>query len=185
MPGIKEEYNRNWKAKESPPPGNIVSGSGDTEQKNNSGIIVEGIDNCLIRLARCCSPLPGEEIIGFINRGTGLTVHRRDCINVPSDIESSPEPDRWVRAYWDSSVQVTARSTIDVYVIDRDGIVLDISTYLANAHVKIYSMNARQINDGNGLITLTISVNSKEHLASIEKGIKKISGVYHIERSMN
>ena len=184
MPGIKEEYNRNWKAKESLPPGNIVTGS-DSEQKNNSGIIVEGIDNCLIRLARCCSPLPGEEIIGFINRGTGLTVHRRDCINVPTDIESSPEPDRWVRAYWDSSVQVTARSTIDVYVIDRDGIVLDITTYLANAHVKIYSMNARQINDGNGLITLTISVNSKEHLASIEKGIKKVSGVYHIERSMN
>lgn len=185
MPGIKDEYNRNWKPKDTTPPKPVINVEENTSSKNTGGVVVEGIDNCLIKMARCCAPIPGEEIIGFINRGTGLTIHRRDCVNVPDDIALSPEPDRWVKAHWDSSAQIEARSTIDVYAIDRDGVVLDITTKMANSHVKIHSINARPINDGNCLTTMTISVNSKEHLASIVKTIKKIDGVYHIERSGN
>lgn len=182
MPGIKDEYNRNWKPKDIVPPKPVIS-SDDSSSKNTNGVVVEGIDNCLIKMARCCSPIPGEPIIGFINRGTGLTIHRRDCVNVPVDVALSPEPDRWIKAHWDSSVKVEARSTIDVYAIDRDGVVLDITTKMATAHVKIYSINARPINDGNCLTTMTISVNSKEHLEAVLKLIRKIDGVYHIERS--
>ncbi|MGN1421210.1 MAG: RelA/SpoT family protein [Eubacterium sp.] len=186
MPGIKDEYNRNWKPKEALPPKPLPNTAQVRPQsKGTGGVIVEGIDNCLIKMARCCSPIPGEEIIGFINRGTGLTIHRRDCVNVPVDITQSPEPERWVNAHWDSSAQIEARSTIDVYAIDRDGVVLDIATKMANAHVKIHSINARPINDGNCLTTMTITVNSKEHLDSIEKILRKIEGVYHIERSAN
>lgn len=183
MPGIKDEYNRNWKPKEITPPKPVINVEKHSQTKNSGGVVVEGIDNCLVKMARCCTPVPGEEIIGFINRGTGLTVHRRDCVNVPKDIENSPEPERWVKAHWDSSVQIEARSTLDVYAIDRDGVVLDITTKMANSHVKIHSINARPINDGNCLTTLTISVNSKEHLESIVKTLKKVDGVYHIERS--
>lgn len=183
MPGIKDEYNRNWKEKEPAAAKPAAPVESRPSQKNTGGIVVEGIDNCLIKIARCCSPIPGEPIICFINRGTGLTVHRRDCVNVPRDPALSPEPDRWVNAHWDGSVQVDARSTIDIYAIDRDGLVLDITTKLASAHIKIHSINARPINDGNCLTTLTISVNSKEHLDSIAKLIKRIEGVYHIERS--
>lgn len=182
MPGIKDEYNRNWKPKDITPPKPVIN-SEDSSSKNTNGVVVEGIDNCLIKMARCCSPIPGEPIIGFINRGTGLTIHRRDCVNVPIDVALSPEPDRWIKAHWDSNVQVEARSTIDVYAIDRDGVVLDITTKMAAAHVKIYSINARPINDGNCLTTMTISVNSKEHLEAVLKLIRKIDGVYHIERS--
>lgn len=185
MPGIKDEYNRNWSTKEPPAPKPIIPDEYKASQKSTNGIVVEGIDNCLVKMAKCCSPIPGEEIIGFINRGTGLTIHRRDCTNVPLDPALSPEPDRWVRAHWDSSVQVEARSTIDVYAIDRDGVVLDITTKMANAHVKIHSINARPINDGNCLTTMTISVNSREHLESVSKLLRKIDGVYHIERSGN
>lgn len=186
MPGIKDEYNRNWKPKD-PAPAKTVTNTTQIRQesKSTNGVIVEGIDNCLVKMARCCSPIPGEEIIGFINRGTGLTIHKRDCVNVPADISNSPEPERWVKAHWDSSAQIEARSTIDVYAIDRDGVVLDITTKMANAHVKIHSINARPINDGNCLTTMTITVNSKEHLDSIEKTLRKIEGVYHIERSTN
>ncbi len=183
MPGLKDEYNRHWKL------------NNDTAQKqqaipvksfkSTNGIVVEGIDNCLVKMAKCCSPVPGEEIIGFINRGTGLTIHKRDCVNVPKDIALSAEPDRWVNAHWDSSVQVEARSTLDVYAINRDGIVLDITMKMANAHVKIYSINARPIDDLNCLTTLTVSVSSKEHLDSITKLLKKVEGVYQIERSGN
>lgn len=183
MPGIKDEYNRNWRPKDIAPPKNILPNEKKQRGKSTNGIVVEGIDNCLIKMAKCCSPIPGEEIIGFINRGTGLTIHRRDCSNVPLNPALSPEPDRWVRAYWDGSVEIEARSTLDVYAIDRDGIVLDIATKMANSHVKIHSINARPINDGNCLTTMTITVNSKEHLESIVKNIRKIDGVYHIERN--
>ena len=183
MPGIKDEYNRNWRVKEEPPK-TVVKNFKETSKSTN-GVIVEGIDNCLIKMAKCCAPIPGEEIIGFINRGTGLTIHRRDCVNVPVDVALSPEPDRWVKAYWDKNVQVDARSTIDVYAIDRDGIVLDITMKMASNHIKMHSINARPINDGNCLTTMTISVNSKEHLEAVTKSLRKIDGVYHIERSGN
>lgn len=184
MPGIKDEYNRNWKIKDEPQP---QPTSNKVEQvnreKSSGGVVVEGIDNCLINMARCCNPLPGEMIIGFITRGHGLTVHRRDCKNVPVDIETSPEPERWVHAHWDKNIKVEARSTVNVYAIDRDGVVLDITTTMASAHVKIHSINARPINDGNCLTTMTVSVSGKEHLMAIIKLLNKIDGVYLIERS--
>ena len=184
MPGIKDEYNRNWKIKEetAAPVVNKVE-QVNREPKSSGGVVVEGIDNCLINMARCCNPLPGENIIGFITRGHGLTIHRRDCKNVPVDIASSPEPERWINAHWDNSIKVEARSTLNVYAIDRDGVVLDITTTMAGAHVKIHSINARPINDGNCLTTMTISVNGKEHLESIIKMLNKIDGVYLIERT--
>ncbi|MGN0515704.1 RelA/SpoT family protein [Eubacterium sp.] len=184
MPGIKDEYNRNWKVKEPTPlPTSNKIEQVNREPKSSGGVVVEGIDNCLINMARCCNPLPGENIIGFITRGHGLTVHRRDCKNVPVDIENSPEPERWVNAHWDSKIKVEARSSLNVYAIDRDGVVLDITTTIVNAHIKMHTLNARPINDGNCLTSMTITVNNKEHLDAIIKLLNKIDGVYLIERS--
>ena len=181
MPGIKDEYNRNWKIKEAATPSiNKV-----VKTKSSDGVVVEGIDNCLINMAKCCSPLPGEPIIGFITRGHGLTVHRRDCKNVPVDIANSPEPERWISAHWDSKVKVEARSSLDVYAIDRDGVVLDITTTIVNAHVKLHTINARPINDGNCITSMSITVNNKEHLDAIIRLLSKIDGVYLIERGDN
>ena len=183
MPGIKDEYNKNWKEKE--PEKSHGSNVVDRPRKTSSsnGVIVDGIDNCLIKMARCCNPLPGEEIVGFITRGHGLSIHRRNCVNVPQDLEHCAEPERWIHAHWDDSVKIETQSTLDVYAIDRDGIVLDITSTLMNMHVKIHSINARPINDGNCLTTLTVAVSSKEHLDNIVKIIRKIDGVYHIERT--
>lgn len=184
MPGIKDEYNRNWKIKEAVTPSvNKVVKTHQT--KSSDGVVVEGIDNCLINMAKCCSPLPGEPIIGFITRGHGLTVHRRDCKNVPVDIANSPEPERWISAHWDSKVKVEARSSLDVYAIDRDGVVLDITTTIVNAHVKLHTINARPINDGNCITSMSITVNNKEHLDAIIRLLSKIDGVYLIERGDN
>ena len=183
MPGIKDEYNRNWKEKEPEKPLPNFADKPRKPSPSGNGIIVEGIDNCLIKIAKCCSPLPGEDIVGFITRGHGLSIHRRNCVNVPQDLQHCAEPERWIHAYWDDSVKVESQSTLDVFAIDRDGVVLDITSTLMNMHVKIHSINARPINDGNCLTTLTVSVNSKEHLENIVKIIKKIDGVYHIERT--
>lgn len=183
MPGIKDEYNRNWKEEKEPEkPQNIVDKP--RRRPSGNGVIVEGIDNCLINMAKCCCPLPGEEIVGFITRGHGLSIHKRNCVNVPEDLKHCAEPERWINAYWDENVKVESKSTLDVYAIDRDGVVLDITSTLMKLHVKIHSINARPINDGNCLTTLTVAVNSKEHLDNIVKIIRKIDGVYHIERSV-
>ncbi len=184
MPGIKDEYNRNWKEdKELEKAAKSIIEKPKTAPSGN-GVIVEGIDNCLINMAKCCSPLPGEEIIGFITRGHGLSIHKRNCVNVPEDLEHCAEPERWIKAHWDENVKIESKSTLDVYAIDRDGVVLDITSTLMNMHVKIHSINARPINDGNCLTTLTVAVNSKEHLDNIVRIIRKIEGVYHIERSV-
>lgn len=182
MPGIKDEYIKNWKEKEEPvaPVQNKIDKVNRT--KSSNGVVVEGIDNCLINMAKCCNPLPGERIIGFITRGHGLTIHRRDCKNVPVDVVNCPEPERWIKAGWDSNVKIEAHSTINIYAIDRDGVLLDITVALTKAHVKIHSINARPINDGNCLTTITLAVNGKEHLEGIIKMLHKIQGVYHIER---
>ncbi len=185
MPGLKDEYNRNWKeVKEdvsaNPDTDSIIS---NESRRSSGGVIVEGIENCLINMAKCCSPLPGEPIIGFITRGHGLTIHRRDCKNVPADLSSVLEPERWITARWDENVKVEARSTLNIYAINRQGLVLDISTAMLNAHIKMHSINAREINDGNSLTTITFAVNGKEHLDSIIKMLGKINGVYLIERS--
>jgi len=180
MPGIKDEYNRNYKEVKEESPSLKIS---NDSSKSSGGVIVEGIDNCLINMGRCCNPLPGEPIIGFITRGHGLTIHRRDCKNVPYDINTSPEPERWVPARWDSNIKVEARSTLNIYAIDREGVVLDITTALAGAHIKIHAINAREINDGNCLTTITLAVNGREHLDNIIRMLNKIDGVYLIERT--
>lgn len=183
MPGIKDEYNKNWKEKEAEKPHGTNVLDRPRRNASSNGVIVEGIDNCLIKMARCCNPLPGEEIIGFITRGHGLSIHRRNCVNVPRDLAHCAEPERWLKAHWDDSVKIETQSTLDVYAIDRDGIVLDITSTLMNMHVKIHSINARPIYDGNCLTTLTVAVSSKEHLDNIVRIIRKIDGVYHIERT--
>ena len=183
MPGIKDEYNKNWKEKEQEKPQSLNVVDRPRKTSSSNGVIVDGIDNCLIKMARCCNPLPGEEIVGFITRGHGLSIHRRNCVNVPQNLEHCAEPERWIHAHWDDSVKIETQSTLDVYAIDRDGIVLDITSTLMNMHVKIHSINARPINDGNCLTTLTLAVSSKEHLDNIVKVIRKIDGVYHIERT--
>ncbi|MBQ9530801.1 MAG: bifunctional (p)ppGpp synthetase/guanosine-3',5'-bis(diphosphate) 3'-pyrophosphohydrolase [Eubacterium sp.] len=184
IPGIKDEYNRNWKPKEEVQ--NItetIEKINKPSSKGSNGIIVEGFDNSPINMGKCCNPLPGENIIGFITRGHGITIHRRECKNVPVDIANSPEPERWVNASWNGDIQIEARSTINIYAINRDGVLLDITTALAGAHIKIHAISARPINDGNCVTNLTIAVNGKEHLEAVIKLLNKIKGVYLIERS--
>lgn len=181
MPGVKDEYNKNWREDK---PDKALKTIPAKRTTSSNGVIVEGIDNCLINMARCCSPLPGEEIVGFITRGHGLSIHKRNCINVPEDLEHCAEPERWIRAHWDENIKVESQATLDVYAIDRDGVVLDITSQLMNMHVKVHSINARPINDGNCLTTMTLAINSKEHLENVVKSIRKIEGIYHIERSV-
>ncbi|MCQ2461321.1 MAG: bifunctional (p)ppGpp synthetase/guanosine-3',5'-bis(diphosphate) 3'-pyrophosphohydrolase [Clostridia bacterium] len=181
QPFIKEEYSKILKEAEGERDEIVVTKP--LHRTSSEGIIVEGIDNCLIKLSRCCNPLPGDDIIGFITRGHGVSVHKRDCTNVPVYIKDSPEPERWIKVYWDENVKEEFNATMDIYCISRIGLMADISTTLANMHVDIRSISTRDGKDGTKVLTLTIAVNGVEHLTSVIKYLKKVNGVFSVERT--
>ena len=179
-PFIKDEYQKILKATETPR--DEIKVTKPIHRTSSEGIIVEGIDNCLVKLSRCCNPLPGDEIIGFVTRGHGVSVHKRDCTNVPIKIADSLEPERWINVYWDENVKEEFNATLDIYCINRIGLMADISTTLANMHVDIRSIATHDTKDGSKL-TLTIAVNGVEHLHNVIKFLRKINGVLTIERT--
>ena len=150
--------------------------------KSSDGVIVEGIDNCLIKLSKCCAPLPGDDIIGFITRGHGVSIHKRDCNNVPRNIANAQEPDRWINAYWDGSKSESFTSTLQAMFINRDGIVIDVMNAVNNMRVPIHSISARETKSGNCIVIVSVSAESVEHLKSIISRIEKIPGAFHVER---
>ena len=179
MPRIKEEYNkRNAAAR----PAEIAPIPERKSAKSSDGVIVDGIDNCLIKLSKCCTPLPGDDIIGFITRGHGVSIHKRDCPNVPVNIADSAEPERWIPAHWDGTKSDSFISTLQIAAIDRDGLLLDVMNAVYNMRVTAHSVTARQTKSGNCLVVLTISVESVEHLKSIISRLEKLKGVFSIER---
>lgn len=179
MPRIKEEYN---KRHASAKPVEVVPIPQTKSTKSSDGVIVDGIDNCLIKLSKCCTPLPGDDIIGFITRGHGVSIHKRDCPNVPVNIDDSPEPERWIPAHWDGTKSDSFISTLQIAAIDRDGILLDVMNAVYNMRVTAHSVTARPTKSGNCIVVLTISVESVEHLKSIISRLEKLKGVFSIER---
>ena len=150
--------------------------------KSSDGVVVEGIDNCLIMLSKCCAPLPGEAIIGFITRGHGVSIHKRDCNNVPKIISEAEEPERWIEAHWDSAPKEGFTSTLQAMFINRDGIVVDVMNAVNNMRVPVHSISAKETKEGNCIVIVTVSAESVEHLKSIISRIEKISGAYNVER---
>ncbi len=179
MPKIKEDYVKMTKAEE--PVINIAPVKKRT--KSTEGVVIEGIDNCLIKFSRCCNPLPGDNIIGFITRGHGVSIHTRNCPNVPADISKAGEPDRWVVAYWDTNIREDFKCTLQISCLNRIGLFADVSSLLANMHIMINDISTRNTKDGRTSIMLTVSVNGVEHLNSLTAKLSKISGVLSVERT--
>ena len=178
MPRLRDEYNKRQNISKPPELVEIKP----HRSHSSEGVIVEGIDNCLVKLSKCCAPLPGDEIIGFITRGHGVSIHKRDCNNVPHDISRAPEPDRWIAAHWDSSRTESFISTLQISAIDREGLLVDVMTAVQNMRVAVHSVNARQVKGGNSLTMLTLSAESVEHLRSIISRLEKLPGVFNVER---
>ncbi len=157
----------------------------ETEQpkKNkDSAIIVEGIDNCLIKFARCCNPLPGEPLIGYITKGYGVSVHRADCKNVLASLAKGDENDRWIHVTWNTQGQSNDfPASLQIACHQRNGLLADISTLLSNMKVSIRSLNARE-SDYDAFIDITVDVRSTDHLYTIIKKLETISGVRGVER---
>ena len=157
-------------------------------QKKNkhseSGVIVEGIDNCLIKFARCCTPIPGDDIIGFITRGYGVSIHRRDCVNVRIN-EEDKDRSRWVKCWWDEDLLERNNkfsTALQISTRSRTGVLADIAVLLAQAKVNVRDLNARDLEDGYGVINAVIDVSGVRQLKHIMTRIKNTKGVVDVAR---
>ena len=178
MPRIKEDYNKRTAAAK---PAETVTVA-PKSSKSSEGVVVDGIDNCLIKLSKCCAPLPGDDIIGFITRGHGVSNHKRDCNNVPKDLKNCAEPERWIPAHWNTVKPESFTSTLQVSAIDREGLLMDVMNALYNMRVPVHSINARQVKSGNCIVVMTVSTEGVEHLKSIISRLEKLKSVFSVER---
>ena len=185
MPGIKDNYLRLKKNGEisSDIAEGITSAPKARKSSSRDGVIVDGIENCPIKFSKCCNPLPGDEIIGFITRGHGVSIHKTDCNNVPKDILNCADKGRWIDVHWDKDIRVDLNSTLSIFAIDRYGLLADITKTINDMRVVIHTINARVLKDGNSIVTLSITVESTDHLKNVINKIKKVEGVVSIERS--
>ena len=149
----------------------------------SSGVIIEGIDGCLVKFSQCCNPLPGDDIIGFITRGHGVSIHKRDCVNVISSMKDKTQLKRWVQASWADQTKTTFRSTIEVLATARDMLVVDIGVALSNQKVPIYEINARELKNGNASAIMTVGTAGKDQLDKIIAMLERIPGVISVSRT--
>ena len=153
--------------------------------KSKSGIVVKGIDDVAVRFSKCCNPVPGDEIVGFVTRGRGVTIHRTDCVNMLHLAES--ERERLIDAEWQSGLKAPAgekyTTEIKIYGNNRTGLLVDISKTLTERNIDVTAMNVRTSKQGTATITISFDISSVEELNRIIDRLRQIESVLDIERS--
>ena len=146
---------------------------------SQNGIIVKGIDNCLVKLSKCCNPVPGDEIIGYITRGRGVSVHRTDCVNTKNLLEES---DRIIDVYWSDNKKTTYSVDIEVYANDRAGLLADIIKVVGDNKCNLMALSSKANKEKIAITELTVEVEDIEGLNEVLKTLRKIDSVYEVKR---
>ncbi len=153
--------------------------------KSNSGIVVDGAEGCLVKFARCCNPLPGDDVIGFITKGYGISIHKSDCPNVIAGIANPETKERWVEAHWETDNEHSGadlyEAQLKIFVYDRIGIIADITVALSDMRVFILSINTVKSQDGS-IVNLKVSCKNASHYHSIVSRLKSLDGVIEVTR---
>ena len=152
-------------------------------RKSESGIIVEGLDNCLVKFAKCCTPVPGDPVVGFITRGFGVSVHRQDCPNAAAERRKPEEAGRWIRVSWAAGELASYQTSLEISAKDRDGLTLDVAMALSAAKVKTTSLSARSMPDGYASVNIVLEVKNQEELSAVINKLGQIQGVYQVKRA--
>ena len=152
------------------------------QRKGEHGIIVEGLSNCLVKFSKCCSPVPGDDIVGFITRGYGVSVHRSDCPNVLRSRDNPAEAGRWIRVSWADKTSESYHTMLQVVAKDRISLIVDVSTVLSSTKTRVLSLNARSTPDGFGLLDLGIEVSDRDQLKTVMNRLEQIQGVMKVTR---
>lgn len=155
-------------------------------KKSDTGVIVEGIDSCLIKFARCCSALPGDDIIGFITRGYGISVHKKDCVNV---INSAKEDaDRWISVQWDEEYLASKgrfNTNLQISSATRMGIISETLAVFNNLKIPVLEMNAKDLSDGYSIMNVVAQISGKNQFDNLINKLKSVSGVIDVKRSIS
>lgn len=155
-----------------------VAPSPKKEQRQGAGVIVKGIENIKVKFSRCCNPVPGDEIIGYVTKGRGVSVHRRDCMNI-AEID---EGERLIEVEWAETEKTSYKAEIQVKASDRTGLLTEITLLLAEAKLAVSSLNARTQKDNIVLINMTLEINNVDQLKRLMKKIKGLRGVMDVYR---
>ena len=147
---------------------------------SNSGIIVKGIDNCLVKLSKCCNPLPGDEIVGYITKGRGVSVHRKDCPNIKNLIS---EENRMIDVEWYKENNENYQSDVEIYSNDRNGLLLDILKEIGTTKAKIMGVKTKTTKERIAIIGITLEVESLDELNKAIRAIRKVESVYEVKRT--
>ena len=179
---LREEYRKVQKAEDAKviP---VVDGTQNRRKSSSNGVVVEGIEDCLVRFSRCCSPVPGDDIIGYITRGRGVSIHRKDCPNVLSS-KNSGEKERLIGVHWETDLDQKGSylTQIQVYANDRKGLLAEIASTISDLKILITAINSKLLKDNVVVVNFTIEIKSKPELDTLAKKLKNIKGVFDVKR---
>lgn len=178
---ILEEYKKSTKLKQD----TIIEKTDTKAKKKKSvdhGIKIDGVDNLLVKFSRCCNPVPGDKIVGYITRGRGVSIHRQDCKNV---IRGDFDKDRLINVKWEGFEETSYPVEIQASAHDRPGILSEVINLVSDMKTNIDAINARTTKDGVAVIDMILEIDNKQHLENVMQKIKKINGIYSIRRVMN
>ena len=149
------------------------------EKPSQNGVVVKGIDNCLVKLSKCCNPVPGDEIVGYITKGRGVSVHRADCVNMKSLLA---EGNRMIDVYWYDNDKTTYNVDIEIFANDRAGLLADIIAEISNTKCKLMAVTSRATKEKIAITEITVEVGNVDELNKVLKAIRKVDSVYEVKR---
>ena len=183
---LREEINHILRQHQTAPAAEAAPEQPKTSQHRpvhgEKGVIVEGMDNCLVKFARCCTPVPGDDIVGFITRGYGVSVHRSDCPNAVRSRQDPASAGRWIRVSWGEKTGPSYETTLEVLAKDRPALMVDISTVISSTKTQFRGLNARLTDDGSVLFTMDVTVSDAEQMRTVMRRLEQISGVMRVSR---
>ena len=188
---LRDEFERVVKAStvENPPP--LVTTATTTQRKSTkhgNGVIIDGQDGCTVKFAKCCNPLPGDAIVGFVTKGFGVSVHKSDCPNAVAGMASASDASRWLKAEWERDIGKTGgymsdfEAMIQIYASNIIGVLASVSRVLADMKVLILQVNTQQAGKDTTIINLAVSCKSTDHYQSIVSRLRTVSGVLSVSR---
>ena len=178
---ILEEYRKVHKEEKKKKKIEELSKAKQTKTKaSKNGIIVKGIDNCLVKLSKCCNPVPGDEIVGYITRGRGVSVHRADCVNI-KDLFLDEES-RMIDVYWQSEKEAAYNVDIEIFANDRQGLLADIIAQISTTKTKLIAVSCKANKERIAITEITVEVENLEELNQVLKAVRKVDSVYEVKR---
>ena len=181
---LKDEYKKN----NTNPESKLLEMTAEAQKKPgkssaSNGIIVKGVDNCLVRYSKCCNPVPGDKIIGYITRGRGVSVHRQDCVNVSALYTDDEEKKRLIDVFWEDSKEEFYLAHLKIVGTDRSGLLVDTANAISDTKVSLKTLNARTTKDAMAIIEASVEIRNITQLEHLITKLKNIKDVVDVTRN--